>query len=87
MNSRNDFTFPTSKIGSRIRKALFSEKLEKLWRVIRTLPILVFADIADTDIVDILFADTSTDIADTDIFWSIIIISTHKYRYRYIDAI
>ena len=48
---------------------------------------LVFADIADTDIADIFFADTSTDIADTDIFGSIIIISTQKYRYHYIDAI
>jgi len=35
--------------------------------VIRALPILVFADIADTDI---FLADMSTDIADTNIFLS-----------------
>ena len=54
--------------------------------IVRALPILVFADIADTDIADIFFADPCTDIADTDIFWSIII-STPKYRYRNIDVI
>jgi len=53
----------------------------------RALPILVFANIADTDIADIFLASMSTDIADTDIFGSIII-STQKYWYRYIiDAI
>ena len=47
--------------------------------LIRALPILVFADIADTDIADICLADKSTDFADTDIFWS-------KYLSRYLHT-
>ena len=39
----------------------------------RAVPILVFADIADTDIANIFWADMSTDIADTDIFgWNMV---------------
>jgi len=34
---------------------------------------LVFADIADTDIADIFWADMSTDIADTNIFFKIMV--------------
>ena len=40
----------------------------QLLTIYRALPILVFADIADTDIADIFWTNMTTDIADTDIF-------------------